>query len=47
MSNSTSLVSAVAAALAALLAALNLYCAGRRERHRWARETLVDVLFAY
>jgi hypothetical protein len=47
MSNSASTISAIAAALAALLAALNLYYSGRRERQRWVRETVVDLLVQY
>ncbi len=42
-----SLISAVAAGLAAFLAAANLYYSGRRERQRWVRETSVDLLISY
>jgi hypothetical protein len=45
--NVTSLLSAAAATLAAALAAINLYVLGRRERHRWLRETLIDEYAAY
>jgi hypothetical protein len=47
MSNSASTISAIAAALAAVLAALNLYYSGRRERQHWVRETVVDLLVQY
>jgi hypothetical protein len=43
----TSLLTAAAAGLAAVLAALNLYISGRRERHRWIRETLVEAYVTY
>jgi hypothetical protein len=45
--NLTSLFSATAATLAAVLAAINLYVLGRRERHSWLRETLVNEYSAY
>lgn len=38
------IISAVAASLAAVLAAVNLVVSGRREHAKWARETLVEVL---
>jgi hypothetical protein len=47
MPDPTSLVSAGAASLAALLAGVNLYLSGRRERHKWAREALVEVFFTF
>jgi hypothetical protein len=43
MPEPASLVSAGAASLAAVLAGLNLYLSGRRERQKWAREALVEV----
>ena len=45
--NMASLLSAAAASLAAALAGINLYVLGRRERHRWLRETLVDEYATY
>lgn len=47
MPDSASWISAGAAALAAVLAGLNLVYSGRRERQRWIRETLVDLLVTY
>jgi len=47
MPDTASLVSAVAAALAAGLAGANLYVSGRRDRERWAREALVDLFVSY
>jgi len=43
----TSLLSAAAASLAAVLAAINLYVLGRRERHQWLRTTLVSEYASY
>ena len=43
MSNPATIVSAVAAAVAAVLAGWNLYLSGRREHVRWARDALVDT----
>jgi len=45
--NSASLLSAAAASLAAVLAAINLYVLGRRERHSWLRETLISEYATY
>lgn len=45
--NLTSLLSAAAATLAAALAAVNLYILGRRERHRWLSEILLDEYARY
>jgi hypothetical protein len=45
--NAASLLSAGAATIAAILAALNLYISGRRERNRWARDALVDVFVIF
>lgn len=45
--NLTSVFSAAAATLAAVLAAINLYVLGRRERHSWLREALVNEYSAY
>src|SRR5690349_1149604 len=45
--NVASLLSAAAASLAAVLAAINLYVLGRRERHRWLRETLINEYATY
>ncbi|MEU8155683.1 hypothetical protein AB0B94_18635 [Micromonospora sp. NPDC048986] len=47
MADKASFVSAIAAALAAVLAALNIYYSGQRERERWARDVLVDVLVTF
>lgn len=41
--NSATILSAVAAALAAVFAGLNLYLSGRREHVHWARDALVDT----
>jgi len=43
VSNPATIVSAVAAAVAAVLAGWNLYLSGRREHVRWARDALVDT----
>jgi hypothetical protein len=40
-------VTAGAAGLAAVLAAINLYLTGRREVHKWTREALVEALVMY
>jgi len=40
-------VTAGAAGLAAVLAALNLYLTGRRELHKWTRDALVETLVMY
>jgi hypothetical protein len=40
-------VTAGAAGLAAVLAAVNLYLTGRREVHKWTREALVEALVMY
>ena len=40
-------VTAGAAGLAAVLAAVNLHLTGRRELHKWTREALVEALVVY
>lgn len=47
MPDTASLVSAIAAVIAASLAGANLYLNGRREDRRWARETLVELFASY
>ena len=47
MLDAASTISAIGAALAALLAGLNLYYSGRREHAKWARETLAELYVAY
>ena len=42
-----SFLSAIAATIAAVLAAINLHVTGRREQNRWAREVLVDVFVTF
>jgi hypothetical protein len=44
MGSTVSIVSAVAASIAATLAAVNLVLSGRREHVKWAREALIEVL---
>jgi hypothetical protein len=44
---SVSILSALAAISAAVLAGLNLYFSGRREHNKWTREVLVDVLVSF
>lgn len=44
MGSTATIVSAVAASIAATLAALNLFVAGRRDHVKWAREALIEVL---
>ncbi|MBT2232199.1 hypothetical protein [Nonomuraea sp. NEAU-A123] len=41
---SAPVLSAIAAACAAVLAGLNLFVTGRREQTKWSREVLVDTL---
>ena len=45
--NSATLVSAIAACLAAALAGVNLLVLPRRERVRWAREALVEAFVEF
>lgn len=40
-------VTAGAAGLAAVLAGVNLYISGRRELHKWTRETLLEALVIF
>ncbi len=47
MAGFASVISAVAAAIAALLAGLTLYTSGRRDHRRWLRDSLVDSYVAY
>jgi hypothetical protein len=47
MTAATSFIAAVAGSLAAVLAAVNLYLSGRRERIAWLRESLVEVLVGF
>jgi hypothetical protein len=47
MPDPSSLLSAIAASVAAVLAGLNLYFSGRREHSRWARESLVEAFVTY
>jgi hypothetical protein len=41
------IISAVAASTAAVLAAANLFVSGRREHAKWARDALVEVLITF
>ena len=43
MNDVAPIASLLAATLAAILAAINLYVSGRRERVKWVREALVDT----
>ena len=43
----TGAVTAAAAGLAAVLAAVNLYVSGRRELRKWTREALVEALVVF
>ena len=47
MSQLPSVLSAVAATLAALLSCTTLYVTGRREQQRWLRESLVEAYSEY
>jgi hypothetical protein len=47
MVNVINVVTAGAAGLAAVLAAVNLYITGHRELRRWTRDALVDTLVAF
>jgi hypothetical protein len=40
-------VTAGAAALAAILAGVNLYVTGQREHHKWTRDTLVELFVTF
>lgn len=43
----TGMVTAGAAGLAAVLAGINLWVSGRRERNKWTRDTLVEVFVTF
>ncbi|WP_330183196.1 hypothetical protein OHB26_05805 [Nocardia sp. NBC_01503] len=47
MSLFPSVLSAIAATVAAVLAGLNLYLSGRREQRKWIREALIDAYVQY
>ena len=47
MSDLPSILSAIAAAIAAVLAGLGLYVSGRREHRQWLRNSLVDSYVNY
>jgi hypothetical protein len=47
MKNLAPILGAAAAAVAAVLAGLNLFVSGRHERTRWIRETLVEVYVGF
>jgi hypothetical protein len=42
-----SVLSAIAATIAAVFAGLSLYVSGRREHRRWLRDSLVDTYLEY
>nr|BFE63791.1 hypothetical protein GCM10020063_083170 [Dactylosporangium thailandense] len=47
MGTGAAVISAVAASIAAVLTAVNLYITGRRDHTKWAREALVEVMVAF
>jgi hypothetical protein len=47
MGTGAAVISAVAASIAAILTAVNLYIAGRRDHTKWAREALIEVMVTF
>jgi hypothetical protein len=47
MVDAASLISAIAASIAAALIALNLAITGRREQAKWARDTLIELFSSF
>ncbi|WP_426513003.1 hypothetical protein ACPPVO_21550 [Dactylosporangium sp. McL0621] len=47
MGTGAAVISAIAASIAAILTAVNLYITGRRDHTKWAREALVEVMVTF